>query len=129
MKDLSSHLQRLYRKAIFNPDPTMIVNADNNNAPTHNNNDNIQLNALIEKVIEVLCTNSFINTYYPSIVFSLRRYVLYCTVGYLCTFSQSVSQSGITNTFDDDNDEVVDDDDDDVDDGYKVNDHDHDDDY
>ena len=37
--------------------------------------------------------------------------VLYCTVGYLCTFSQSVSQSGITNTFDDDNDEVVDDDD------------------
>ncbi len=109
----------------------MIVNADTNNAPTHNNNDNIQLNALIEKVIEVLCTNSFINTYYPSIVFSLRRYALYCTVGYLCTFSQSVPQSGITNTLDDDNDEVVvvvvvvDDDDD----GYKVDDHDHDDDY
>ena len=35
-----------------------------------------------EKVIEVLCTNSFINTYYPSIVFSLRRYALYCTVLY-----------------------------------------------
>ena len=48
--------------------------------------------------------------------------VLYCTVGYRCTFSQSVSQSGITNTFDDDND-------DDVDDGYKVDDHDHDDNY
>ena len=42
--------------------------------------------------------------------------VLYCTVGYLCAFSQSVSQSGITNTLDDDNDEVVVDDDDDDDD-------------
>ena len=83
MKDLSSHLQRLYRKAIFNPDPTMIVDSNsattsthnNNNTPipTHSSSDSIQLNALIEKAIGVLCANSFINAYYPSIVFSLRR--------------------------------------------------------
>jgi len=74
MKDLSTHLQRLYRKVIFNSDSTMIVdNTINHNPSSYGSFEGIRLNALIDDAIQVLNAHAFISTHYPSIVFSLRR--------------------------------------------------------